>query len=58
LIIGDNTFINVGKYYLSSLSNKIGKNVQIAPGVIIMMDSDFHGVEDRDAANSYSITIR
>jgi acetyltransferase-like isoleucine patch superfamily enzyme len=32
LIIGDNTFINVGKYYLSSLSNKIGKNVQIAPG--------------------------
>ncbi|MFT6754904.1 MAG: acetyltransferase-like isoleucine patch superfamily enzyme [Urechidicola sp.] len=48
LIIGDNTFINVGSIISAQFQIKIGKNVQIAPGVI-MMDSDFHGVEDRDA---------
>ena len=48
LIIGDNTFINVGTIISAHFQIKIGKNVQIAPGVI-MMDSDFHGVEDRDA---------
>ncbi|MDP5230566.1 MAG: acyltransferase [Cellulophaga sp.] len=47
LIIGDNTFINVGSIISAHFQIKIGKNVQIAPGVIIM-DSDFHGVEDRD----------
>lgn len=46
LIIGDNTFINVGSIISAHFKIKIGKNVQIAPGVIIM-DSDFHGVEDR-----------
>jgi acetyltransferase-like isoleucine patch superfamily enzyme len=46
LIIGDNTFINVGTIISACFQVKIGKNVQIAPGVIIM-DSDFHGVEDR-----------
>jgi acetyltransferase-like isoleucine patch superfamily enzyme len=48
LMIGDNTFINVGTIISARFEVKIGKNVQIAPGVIIM-DSDFHGVEDRDA---------
>ena len=48
LIIGDNTFINVGTIISARFEVKIGKNVQIAPGVIIM-DSDFHGVEDREA---------
>jgi len=48
LIIGDNTFINVGSIISAHFQIKIGKNVQIAPGVIIM-DSDFHGVEDRGA---------
>jgi acetyltransferase-like isoleucine patch superfamily enzyme len=47
LIIGDNTFINVGTIISAHFQIKIGKNVQIAPGVI-MMDSDFHGVENRD----------
>lgn len=47
LIIGDNTFINVGTIISAHFQIKIGKNVQIAPGVI-MMDSDFHGVKDRD----------
>jgi len=48
LIIGDNTFINVGTIISAHFQIKIGKNVQIAPGVTVM-DSDFHGVEDRDA---------
>lgn len=48
LIIGDNTFINVGTIVSARFQVKIGENVQIAPGVIIM-DSDFHGVDDRDA---------
>mgnify|MGYP001433421676 CR=1 FL=1 len=48
LIIGDNSFINVGVIISAHYQIKIGKNAQIAPGVI-MMDNDFHGVEDRDA---------
>ncbi|PCI96303.1 MAG: chloramphenicol acetyltransferase [Flavobacteriales bacterium] len=47
LIIGDNTFINVGSIISAHHLIKIGKNVQIAPGVIVM-DNDFHGVEDRE----------
>jgi acetyltransferase-like isoleucine patch superfamily enzyme len=47
LIIGDNTFINVGTIISAHFQIKIGKNVQIAPGVIVM-DNDFHGVVDRD----------
>jgi acetyltransferase-like isoleucine patch superfamily enzyme len=47
LIIGDNTFINTG--VIISVRNQvvIGKNCEIAPQVIIM-DSDFHGIENRD----------
>ena len=48
LIIGDNTFINVGSIISAHFQITIGKNVQIAPGVILM-DNDFHGVEDRNA---------
>ena len=47
LIIGDNTFINVGSIISANHLIKIGKNVQIATGVIVM-DNDFHGVEDRE----------
>jgi acetyltransferase-like isoleucine patch superfamily enzyme len=47
LSIGDHTFINTG--VIISVRNKvqIGNHCQIANQVIIM-DNDFHGVEDRD----------
>ena len=48
LIIGDNTFINCGVTISASSQIKIGKNVEIAPGVV-MMDSDFHNVDGNDA---------
>jgi acetyltransferase-like isoleucine patch superfamily enzyme len=48
LIIGDNTFINCGVIISASSQIKIGKNAQIAVGVVIM-DSDFHTVEGNDA---------
>jgi acetyltransferase-like isoleucine patch superfamily enzyme len=47
LIIGDNTFINTGVIVSVRSKVHIGKNCQIANQVIIM-DNDFHGVEDRD----------
>lgn len=51
LIIGDNSFINVGTIISAHYQIKIGKNAQIAPGVIIM-DNDFHGVEERDTVET------
>jgi acetyltransferase-like isoleucine patch superfamily enzyme len=48
LIIGDNTFINCGVIISASSQITIGKNVQIATGVI-MMDNDFHSVNGEDA---------
>jgi len=48
LIIGDNSFINVGTIISAHYQIKIGENAQIAPGVILM-DNDFHRVEDKDA---------
>lgn len=45
IIIGDHTFINTGTVISSRHQVTIGKNCQIATGVIIM-DSDFHGVGD------------
>jgi len=57
LIIGDNSFINVGAIISAHYQIKIGKNAQIAPGVILM-DNDFHGVKDRASIDvSAPITI-
>jgi acetyltransferase-like isoleucine patch superfamily enzyme len=47
LTIGRNTFINSGSIISASNCIRIGENVQIANQVIIM-DGDFHGVEDRE----------
>jgi len=47
LEIGDNTFINCGCAISSRNLISIGKNCQIATGVV-MMDNDFHGTGDRD----------
>ncbi len=47
LTIGRKTFINSGSIISASNSIRIGENVQIANQVIIM-DGDFHGVDDRD----------
>jgi acetyltransferase-like isoleucine patch superfamily enzyme len=47
LTIGDDTFINTGVIISARSEVRIGKNCQIANQVIIM-DNDFHGVEDRD----------
>lgn len=44
LTIGDNTFINCGCQISAQNEISIGKNCDIATGVI-MMDSDFHGTE-------------
>jgi acetyltransferase-like isoleucine patch superfamily enzyme len=46
LIIGDDTFINTGVIISARNKIQIGKNCQIANQVIIM-DSDFHGIENR-----------
>ncbi|WP_339922121.1 acyltransferase [uncultured Cyclobacterium sp.] len=48
LIIGEGTFINTACIVSASNRIVIGKNCQIANQVIIM-DGDFHGVDDRDA---------
>lgn len=48
LTIGDNTFINCGCQISAQNEISIGKNCQIATGVI-MMDSDFHGTEGEDS---------
>lgn len=49
LEIGDDTFINCGTTISARNHIKIGKNCQIATGVV-MMDDDFHGTsEDRDS---------
>jgi acetyltransferase-like isoleucine patch superfamily enzyme len=47
LHIGDHTFINTGVIISVRGKVSIGKNCQIANQVIIM-DNDFHGVEERD----------
>jgi acetyltransferase-like isoleucine patch superfamily enzyme len=47
LTIGDNTFINTGVIVSVRSAVQIGKNCQIANQVIIM-DNDFHGLEERD----------
>lgn len=49
LVFGDNTFVNTGSIISSSHKIVIGKNGQIANQVIIM-DGDFHGVDDRDGS--------
>ena len=55
--IGENSFINTGSIISARHRITIGKNCQIANQVIIM-DSDFHGVEDRNEEESPSpITI-
>lgn len=45
--IGSHSFVNTGSILSARYSITIGKNCQIANQVIIM-DSDFHGVEDRE----------
>jgi acetyltransferase-like isoleucine patch superfamily enzyme len=47
LIIGNNTFVNTGTILSASNRIVIGNNVQIA-NQVILMDGDFHGVEDRE----------
>ena len=47
LVIGAGSFINCGTIISARSRIRIGRDVQIANQVIIM-DSDFHGVEDRD----------
>lgn len=46
--IGKNTFINTGTIITARHLIKIGDNCQIA-NQVIMMDNDFHGVDNRDA---------
>ncbi|MEX0882292.1 MAG: acyltransferase [Cyclobacteriaceae bacterium] len=50
LIIGENSFINTATIISACHQIRIGKNCQIANQVIIM-DGDFHGVDDRDTAS-------
>lgn len=57
LIIGEGTFINTACIVSASNRIVIGKNCQIANQVIIM-DGDFHGVDDRsEAGKSGEINI-
>ncbi|MFC4873272.1 acyltransferase [Negadavirga shengliensis] len=57
LNIGESTFINTAAIISASKKIIIGKNCQIANQVIIM-DGDFHGIEDRDgSAKSSEIVI-
>lgn len=56
LIIGDNTFINCGSLISAQHEIRIGKNCQIATGVI-MMDSDFHGTQGEDSSTKISPII-
>ncbi|WP_114750619.1 acyltransferase [Pleomorphovibrio marinus] len=56
LKIGDNTFVNTDTIISASMSIQIGRNVQIA-NQVIMMDGDFHGVDDRDALKFGEIVI-
>ncbi len=46
--IGDYSFINTGAIISARTHIKIGRNCQIANGVILM-DNDFHGVDNRNA---------
>lgn len=48
--IGSNTFINTGTIITSRKHIKIGNNCNIANQVIIM-DDDFHGVDERETAS-------
>lgn len=50
LVLGDNTFVNTNSIISASHNIVIGKNCQIANQVIIM-DGDFHGVDDRDGSS-------
>jgi acetyltransferase-like isoleucine patch superfamily enzyme len=47
LVIGDDTFVNVGTSISARASITIGRRCQIANHVLIM-DSDFHGLQERD----------
>ena len=47
--IGDHSFINTGSILSARTRITIGNNCQIANGVIIM-DNDFHGVDDRETS--------
>ncbi|MDQ2752029.1 MAG: acyltransferase [Bacteroidota bacterium] len=47
--IGEHSFINTNAIISARTHIKIGKNCQIANGVILM-DNDFHGVDNRNAA--------
>ena len=54
--IGDNSFINTGTILSAKKGIRIGRNVNIANGVI-MMDNDFHGVDDREAASADEVIV-
>lgn len=57
LTIGAHTFINHGTTISARSGITIGERVQIATGVVVM-DADFHGVDDRDdGGRSAPITI-
>jgi acetyltransferase-like isoleucine patch superfamily enzyme len=48
LVVGEGTFINSGAVLSARSEVRIGARCQIATGVVLM-DCDFHGVDDRDA---------
>lgn len=55
--IGTNTFVNTGTIITARTKISIGNNCQIANQVIIM-DNDFHGVDDRETSGvKETITI-
>jgi acetyltransferase-like isoleucine patch superfamily enzyme len=56
LIIGNNTFVNTGTILSATNRIVIGNNVQIA-NQVILMDGDFHGVDDRDVMKAPSEII-
>ena len=56
LTIGNNTFVNTGTILSASNHITIGNNVQIA-NQVILMDGDFHGVDDRDEMKTPSEII-
>jgi acetyltransferase-like isoleucine patch superfamily enzyme len=51
LTIGNNVFINVGVSISAQSQVTLGNNVQIA-NLVSIMDSDFHGLEERDSLPS------
>ncbi|WP_158856549.1 acyltransferase [Lunatibacter salilacus] len=56
LTIGNHTFVNTGTILSATNRITIGNNVQIA-NQVILMDGDFHGVDDREKMKAPSEII-